>query len=196
MNGSKDLRRTVTLSQQLTMESEFDSPKNVRSIPNRNTTGHWDGSSIRTTSGHTLFDIIQQDDNWKPVKDRLRLQRVGAAFSGGPSPEDEAPVVRCPIDTAPSSLTKGVGGPRIAFGNPSLRRNATLARSMTRSVSVQPGSVLSTGSTPGVGEIVITEITDVTDVTDVPDENEHEDEKVKGNYYKEFVSKKMLLSVW
>jgi hypothetical protein len=181
MNGSKDVHRTVTLSQQLTMESEFDSPKNVRSIPNRITMGHWDGSSIRTASGRTLFDIIQQDDNWKPVKDRLRLQRVGAAFSGVPSPEDEAQVVRCPIDTAPSSLTNGVGGPRIAFGNPSLRRNATLARSMTRSVSVQPGSVLSTGSTPGVREIVITEI---TDVTDVPDENEHEDEKVKRNNYK------------
>lgn len=183
MNSSRDLRRTVTLSQQLTMESDFDSPINNRSIPNRNM-GHWDGASIRTASGRTLFDIIQQDDNWKPVKDRLRLQRAGAAFSGRPSPSDEAPVSRNPMEAAPSSLTNGVGGSRMAFGNPSLRRNATLARSMTRSVSVQPGSVLATGNAPGVGEIVITEI---TDVTDVPDENEHEDGKVKRNNYQSFV---------
>lgn len=180
--NNRDPRR-VTLSQQLTMESDFDSP-NIRSLQNRNPAGHWDGTapSLRTSSGRTLFDIIQQDDNWKPVKDRLRLQRVGAAFSGVPSPRDEAPApaLRYPIDTAPNnSLTNGVGGSRMAFGGAqSLKRNTTLARSMTRSVTVQPSSGLSMGNAPGVGEIVITEI---TDVTDDPDEMEQDNGKVKRN---------------
>ncbi|KAJ1704096.1 hypothetical protein LUZ63_003875 [Rhynchospora breviuscula] len=188
--NSRDIRRTVTLSQQLTME-DSDSPDHFiiptrkpiptfnNNIPARSATGHWDGASLRSASGRTLFDIINQDDNWKPVKDRLRLQRAGAAFSESPTSSDGPPSFN-PMERAPSSMMSGVGGSRMPFGGaPSLRRTPTLARSMTRSASTQPGSLLATGSAPNVGEIVITEITDVTD-EDEKDEEQAKEESGQG----------------
>ncbi|KAJ3678450.1 hypothetical protein LUZ60_002253 [Juncus effusus] len=166
MQNRKDLRRTVTLSQQL-ME-----PESPNQVPIRNATGHWDGLSIRSASGRTLFDIIQQDDNWKPVKDQLRLQRVGAAFSDGATIGNGAP---------PSVVGDSGGSRMLPSGASSLKRNPTFARTMSRSVSTARRMALSVEESILRDKIVITEITDVTDeMPDEPDEPEEEPPKGGG----------------